>query len=73
MKKIDEKVTYDSTTILSSEYVFATEELIVTFKAGVSYKYYDVTLSDYNNFSTSDSVGREFALVIKPKRFDKLN
>jgi hypothetical protein len=73
MKKIEETVTYDSGLILSSKYTFATEELIVTFKTGASYKYYDVTSTDYYNFSTGDSVGKEFAIIIKPKRFDKLN
>ena len=73
MKKITEQVEYDSTLIKSSDYNFVQQELNVTFVNGAIYKYYDVTEIEYQTFSTAESLGKEFSVSIKSKKFDKLN
>lgn len=73
MKKIKEKTYYDSSLIKSSEYDFVTKELTIEFSNGSLYKYSDVENQEYVDFSTADSPGREFAVTIKPKQFEKLS
>jgi hypothetical protein len=73
MKKTKEKTYYDSSLIKSSEYDFVTKELVIEFDNLALYKYSDVENQEYIDFSTADSPGREFARLIKPKQFTKLN
>ncbi len=48
---------YESSNILGSTYDKSTKELVITFKRGTQYKYYDVSNVDYTRFEVSDSQG----------------
>jgi hypothetical protein len=67
MKKKLETVNYESSMIMQSTYVFALKFLTIWFNSGEEYAYSDVSLEDYLEFSTSDSVGKSFNSVIKNK------
>lgn len=56
-----------SSTIDSIYYATTTNELMVTFKNGTTYTYYDVTLEDYLTMITSESIGKALNQIIKPK------
>ena len=56
-----------SSTIDSLYYSSTTDELMVTFKNGTNYTYWDVTLEDYLTMITSESIGKALNQIIKPK------
>ena len=56
-----------SSTIDSIYYATTTSELMVTFKNGTTYTYYDVTLEDYLALITSESIGKAMNQIIKGK------
>ncbi len=58
---------YDSSNIRESEYDFNSKELNLTFSGGKQYKYINVDEDSYRQFSTAESVGREFIKIIKNK------
>lgn len=65
------KAMYESSNILASSYDKTTKELIVTFKRGVQYKYYNVSTSDYLRFEISESQGAILNTHIKQYRTEK--
>ena len=65
MKKLTEIINYDSSTVMSSSYQFDKKELIVEFRGGSKYQFENVDLVDYQEFSTSDSVGKSFNEYIR--------
>jgi hypothetical protein len=65
MKKLNETVTYESSTVVSSTYQFDKKNLIVEFIGGAKYLFEGVDIEDYLSFSTSESVGRSFNEYIK--------
>lgn len=56
-----------SSTIDSIYYATTTSELMVTFKNGTTYTYYNVTLEDYLALITSESIGKAMNQIIKGK------
>lgn len=56
-----------SSTIDSIYYATTTNELMVTFKNGTTYTYYDVTLEDYQSLITAESIGKALNQTIKTK------
>lgn len=64
---LTETRTYDSSNIRESMYNFNTKELTLIFTGGKQYKYLNVNEDSYRQFSTADSVGREFIKIIKNK------
>ena len=66
------KAIYESSNILASKYREATNELTIIFKRGATYKYSDVTTSDYFKFEMADSQGKILNSNIKAKAFSKL-
>jgi hypothetical protein len=72
MKKITETINYESSSVTKSTYDFTSRDLIVEFVGGGSYGYEDVELSDYIEFSTSDSVGKAFNSFIRQYKGQKL-
>ena len=56
-----------SSTIDSLYYSSTTDELMVTFKNGTNYTYWDVTLEDYLTMITSESIGKALNQIIKGK------
>tara|TARA_Y100000389_G_C17032197_1_gene304003 strand:- start:51 stop:293 length:243 start_codon:yes stop_codon:yes gene_type:complete len=60
MKKLQEQITYESSTIESTLYDFKTNDLIVSFNSGASYMYNSVPESDYIEMKEADSVGKSF-------------
>lgn len=65
------KAIYDSSNILASTYNKETRDLVITFKRGVQYKYYDVSLSDYTRFEMAESQGEVMNTHIKKYEFKK--
>jgi len=70
------KCLIKSSTILSSEYEENSGDLLIIFKNGTQYKYYNVHEKDYLRFEISDSNGKVLNKFIKPfyecKRMDNL-
>ena len=65
------KVMYESSNILASSYDKTTKELIVTFKRGVQYKYFNVSSSDYLRFEIAESQGAVLNTHIKQYKTEK--
>lgn len=65
------KAIYDSSNILTSTYNKETRDLVITFKRGVQYKYYDVSLLDYTRFEMAESQGEVMNTSIKKYQFEK--
>jgi hypothetical protein len=65
------KAIYDSSNILASKYDKKTKDLVITFKRGVQYKYYNVSTSDYLRFEISESQGSVLNTHIKQYRTEK--
>jgi hypothetical protein len=57
---------YNSSNLLVSEYNQLSKDLIITFKNGGVYKYYNVSASDYMRFEMADSQGKVLNSSIKP-------
>tara|TARA_B100000768_G_scaffold38276_1_gene37017 strand:+ start:2771 stop:3001 length:231 start_codon:yes stop_codon:yes gene_type:complete len=55
---------YDSSTIVSSSYVYETKELFIGFKHG-TYLYKEVDEKDYNEFRDATSQGIALNNIIK--------
>tara|TARA_B110000503_G_scaffold134353_1_gene213198 strand:+ start:326 stop:571 length:246 start_codon:yes stop_codon:yes gene_type:complete len=66
MKKLNEQITYDSSTIESTLYDYKTNDLIVSFNSGASYMFNSVSETDYSIMKESESVGRSFNQIIRP-------
>jgi hypothetical protein len=72
MKKIKQINEYDSSTVCKSIYEYSSGNLIVEFKSGASYIFYGVPRQTYDEFSTSDSIGKSFNQLIKPLNGEKI-
>lgn len=71
-----DKVWYDSSNIIYSEcddVLNSLKTLILVFKNGRAYKYFDVNVNDYLLFRESESQGKAFTKLIKPYKFEKIN
>ena len=62
----------DSSMIGSSNYNPETNELVVTFKGGTSYKYDNVLTEDYQQFIDGESAGKSFNQYIRKYTGTKL-
>ena len=56
-----------SSTIDSLHYDSNDSNLMVTYKHGVTYTYFNVTMEDYLALITSDSIGKAMNQIIKGK------
>ncbi len=63
----------DSSNILMSEYNESDKSLVITFKAGTQYKYFDVLHRDYVRFEISESQGQVFNKTMKNYKYEKLD
>jgi len=61
----EQNKVYESSTIKSSVFNVDLNKLTVTFKNDISYDFYNVTIEDYDAFSTAESVGKSFNQYIK--------
>lgn len=67
---IQSQITTVKSSTIDSIYYTATmtaRKLMVTFKNGTTYTYYDVTLEDYLALITSESIGKAMNQIIKGK------
>jgi hypothetical protein len=63
----------DSSNIIMSEYDESKKTLVITFKAGTQYKYFDVLHRDYVRFEISESQGSVFNKTMKNYKYEKLD
>jgi hypothetical protein len=62
----------NSSNILKSEYSEKDKTLIMTFKGGTRYKYFDVLHRDYVRMEISESHGSVFNKTMQNYKFEKL-
>lgn len=62
----------ESTNIIKSVYNQTDKSLVLTFKAGTQYKYFDVLHRDYMRFEISESQGSVFNKTMRKYKFDKM-
>jgi hypothetical protein len=62
----------NSSNILKSEYNEKDKTLIMTFKGGTRYKYFDVLHRDYIRLEISESQGGVFNKTMQNYKFEKL-
>lgn len=65
------KAIYESSNILASSYDKTTKQLIITFKRGVQYRYFDVSFTDYSRFELAESQGAILNTHIKQYKTEK--
>jgi len=63
----------DSSNIIMSEYNQKNKSLVITFKAGTQYKYFDVLHRDYMRFEISESQGSVFNKTMRKYKYEKLD
>lgn len=63
----------DSSNILKSEYKESDKSLVITFKSGLRYQYFDVLHRDYVRFEISESQGSVFNKTMKNYEYEKLD
>jgi len=63
----------DSTNIIKSEYNRGDSSMIITFKAGTRYKYFDVLHRDYVRFEVSESQGSVFNKTMRKYKSEKID
>jgi hypothetical protein len=64
---LQQTTTVKSSTIDSLYYDSEDKNLMVTFKHGVTYTYFNVTIEDYLALINSDSIGKSLNQIIKGK------
>lgn len=62
----------DSTNIVKSEYNEKEKTLVLTFKAGTQYKYFEVLNRDYVRFEISESQGSVFNKTMRNYKYEKM-
>lgn len=62
----------ESSNIIKSEYNQNNNTLVITFKAGTQYKYFDVLNRDYVRFEISESQGSVFNKTMRKYKYEKL-
>ena len=63
---------YDSSNILKSEYIASDNDMIITFKNGTRYKYFDVPLEVHFRLGMHESTGKYFNEIKKEFQFEKI-
>lgn len=61
---------FDSSNILACSYMPSDKKLLIIFKNGSRYMYYDIPNSIYESFVTSDSQGKALNKLIKTQGFE---
>lgn len=68
------KVYFNSSNVLYGEYNIKTQELIIVFKDGKTYKYINVPHRNFVQLERAQSQGRFLNKEIKPKfNYEKIN
>lgn len=63
---------YDSSNILKSEYLSQESAMIITFKNGTRYKYFNVPLEIHFRLGMHESTGKYFNEIKKDFDFEKM-